>query len=120
MAQIRDTGIPNREWRTHQVRHIRSFMNMEEEFAPQVVDIVDSIGLTNKQWQEEEIYLVPPLLSHVAVLTLLEIWKRSSVFPKLIRITKEYPESDNYVVAEVISLEEFLSQDNSSFNQTYS
>lgn len=76
-------------------------------FAEQVEALVDQLGLSPRQWQNDPIVINPPSFSPIACCLLAELHGRMGYFPPIVRMR---PVSDGgitrFEVAEVISLHE--------------
>jgi hypothetical protein len=75
-------------------------------FADQVRALVDSVGLTARQWQTLPLLVNPPSLSAIAVTLLAEVEGRTGHLPAVLRL-RPVPASvtPRYEVAEVLNLE---------------
>lgn len=80
-------------------------------YTEQIVALVDGIGLSSQQWQNEPILLNPPSFNFIAVALLAELHGRMGYFPPCIRLR---PVSNSlpvqYEVAEIINLQEIREQ----------
>ena len=75
-------------------------------FAEQVVELVETAGLTPGEWQGEPILIVPPALSAVAVTLLAELHGRMGYFAPIVRIGPvDGSLPPRYEVFEVINLQ---------------
>ncbi len=85
---------------------VETQFDVEAPFAPQVADLVDSIGLSPVEWQTAAILVNPPALNVIAVTLLAELHGRMGYFPPVIRLR---PSGDslfpNYEIAEIINLQ---------------
>lgn len=85
---------------------VETQFDVEAPFAPQVTDLVDSIGLSPVEWQTAPILVNPPALNVIAVTLLAELHGRMGYFPPVIRLR---PSGDslfpNYEIAEIINLQ---------------
>lgn len=78
-----------------------------EPFAPQVVALVDSTGLTPTEWQTLPLLVNPPSLNVIAVTLLAECHGRMGYFPPVLRlrvVTGSLP--PRFEVAEIINLQQ--------------
>ncbi len=90
-----------------EVKNLSVHFDAAKPYAEQIVALVDGIGLTPQQWQNEPILLNPPSFNFVAVALLAELHGRMGYFPPCIRlrpITSSMP--PQFEVTEVINLQE--------------
>ena len=90
-----------------EIRDLPAQLDNATAFAPQIRKLVDSIGLSSKEWQTRPI-LINPLAYNFAALTLLaELHGRMGYFPAIIRI-RPIPDTTppRYEVAEIINLQD--------------
>ena len=89
------------------VRHIRVQFDVSQPFVPQVIALVDSLGITAEQWQSEAWLIVPPSLNFITAILLAELHGRSGRFPTIVRLR---PIANALVsafeVAEIINLDD--------------
>ena len=57
-----------------------------QPFVPQVTALVDSVGLSPLEWQQEPIVVNPPSLNLIAVTLLAELHGRMGYFPTVVRL----------------------------------
>ncbi len=84
-------------------------LDITRAFAPQVVELVDSVGLAPEEWQKLPIVINPPALSAIAVLVIAELHGRMGYFPPCVRLRQVRSEagvSVSFEVAEILSLQE--------------
>jgi hypothetical protein len=76
-------------------------------FLPQVVALVDSVGLDPAAWQTTPLVVVPPALSFISVALLAELHGRMGYFPTCARL-RPVAESapPKFEVAELLPLNE--------------
>ena len=55
-------------------------------FVPQVVELVDSLGLSPTEWQTLPLLVNPPALNLIAVVLLAELHGRMGYFPTVVRL----------------------------------
>lgn len=83
-----------------------SHIQAQEALAPQITRLVDAVGLTLAQWQNEALLVNPPSLNFSAVLLIAECHGRMGYFPACIRLK---PVSDSlpprFEVAEILNLQ---------------
>ena len=75
-------------------------------FAPQVAELVDSIGLSPGEWQTLPILVNPPALNVIAVTLLAELHGRMGYFPPVVRLRSiEGSLPPQFEAAEIINLQ---------------
>lgn len=80
--------------------------NDEEPFVPQLMESVNSLGLTAEEWQTLPLLINPPALSIIAVSLIAELHGRMGYFPACIRLRPvEGSTPPRFEVAEVINLQ---------------
>lgn len=85
---------------------VETQFDVEAPFAPQVTDLVDSIGLSSTEWQTAPILVNPPALNVIAVTLLAELHGRMGYFPPVVRlrpVAGSLP--PRFEVAELINLQ---------------
>lgn len=89
-----------------EVRTIPVDIDQDEPLEPQIISIVDSVGLTSEEWQTRSLLINPPGYATAAFVLLAELHGRMGHFPSLIRLR---PVADStpttYEVAELINLQ---------------
>lgn len=77
-----------------------------EDFGPQVVALLDSVGFTPHEWQTIPLLVNPPGFAPAAVCLLSELHGRMGHFPTVIR-SRPAPAGtmQQYTVAEIINLQ---------------
>jgi hypothetical protein len=88
-----------------EVRTIRVQINQEEALEPQIMSIVDSVGLSSHEWQMLPLLINPPGYAPAAFLLLAEIHGRSGHFPGFVRLRPIQGSVTTYEVAEIINLQ---------------
>lgn len=85
---------------------VRCQVDLQQPLVPQVVEIVNSTGLSPQQWQTLPIIVNPPGLSHITAVLVAELHGRCGYFPAILRI-RPVPDTvpPRYEVAEIISLQ---------------
>lgn len=80
--------------------------DVERPFGPQVVALVDAVGLNPVEWQTLPIIVNPPSLNYIAVALLAELHGRMGYFPAVLRL-RPVPESvpPRFEVAEILNLQ---------------
>jgi hypothetical protein len=76
-------------------------------FPEQVRELVDGLGLTPVQWQQEALLINPPALNAIAVTLLAELHGRMGYFPPVVRLRPVAGSTPpRFEVAEVINLQQ--------------
>jgi hypothetical protein len=76
-------------------------------FPEQVRELVDGLGLTSAQWQQEALLINPPALNAIAVTLLAELHGRMGYFPPVVRLRPVAGSTPpRFEVAEVINLQQ--------------
>lgn len=76
-------------------------------FVPQIVALVDAVGLTPAEWQGEPLVIVPPSLNFIAVALLAELHGRMGYFPTCVRLRPVAGSTPpRFEVAELLPLNE--------------
>jgi hypothetical protein len=88
-----------------EVRTIRVQIRQEEPLEPQIVSIIDSVGLSSHEWQTRPLLINPPGYAPAAFVLLAELHGRSGHFPSLIRLRPEAGAVTTYEVAELLNLQ---------------
>jgi hypothetical protein len=93
-------GMPIEE-----VHTIRVQIRQEEPLEPQIVSIIDSIGLSSHEWQTRPLLINPPGYAPAAFVLLTELHGRTGHFPSLIRLRPRAGAVTTYEVAELLNLQ---------------
>lgn len=74
--------------------------------APQVRELVDSVGLSSQAWQTEALLINPPGLAPAALCLMAELHGRTGYFPAVVRI-RPVPDAvpRQFEVAEILDLQ---------------
>jgi hypothetical protein len=90
--------------KVERVVEVRTQLDPERPFVPQVRALVDSIGFRPEEWQTVPLLVHPPSLHVIAVTLLAELHRRMGYFPAIVRL-KPVPGSTppRFEVAEVIN-----------------
>src|SRR6266545_758482 len=84
---------------------VKTHFNETQPYAEQARALVEAVGLTAAQWQQERLLINPPSLSAIAGLVLAELHGRMGYFPSIIRLR---PVSGSvppqFEVAEILNL----------------
>jgi len=93
------------------VKNISVHFDMARPYADQIVALVDSLGLTPQQWQNEPILINPPAMGAITAALLAELHGRTGYFPPCLRLR---PIKDSlppqFEVAEILNLSEIREQ----------
>lgn len=86
-------------------RNVRVQLDLNQPFVPQVVDLVDSLGITAEQWQTGNFLFVLPALSAAAAIVVAELHGRTGYFPAIVRL-RPVPDAlvTTFEVAEIVGL----------------
>ena len=84
---------------------IRVQIRQEEPLEPQIVSIIDSIGMSSNEWQTRPLLINPPGYAPAAFVLLAELHARSGHFPSLIRLRPKAGAVTTYEVAELLNLQ---------------
>lgn len=91
-----------------QIINITTKINSDADTGskPQIIKLIDSVGLTSEEWQTIPIIINPPGLASAALTLLAELHGRMGGFPTVISI-RPIPDSTPtiYEVAELINLQ---------------
>lgn len=94
-----------------QVLELPTQIDVAAPATEQVCALLDSAGLSARQWQTTPLLIVPPGLSPVACILLAELHGRCGYFPPLVRIA---PNSATvppvFEVAEIVNLQQVREQ----------
>ncbi len=79
--------------------------DLAQPLAKQAVALVDGLGLSPREWQQEPPLIVLPSLNFGAAAVLAELHGRCGDFPSIVR-TRPVPDSllPGYEVAEIVNL----------------
>lgn len=88
-----------------EVRTIRVQIHQEEELEPQIVAIVNSVGLSSNEWQTRPLLINPPGYAPAAFVLLAELHGRIGHFPSLVRLRPKPGPVTTYEVAELLNLQ---------------
>jgi hypothetical protein len=94
-----------------QIQDVNSQIDPGKKLAPQVVEIVDKLSYTSREWQTLPILINPPSLNVIGAVLLAELHGRMGYFPPIVRL-RPVPGAlpPRFEVAEVISLQEVRDQ----------
>lgn len=85
---------------------IDSRIDPERPLFPQIVAMIDRVGLSPEEWQTRPLLINPPSLNFSAVALLAELHGRMGYFPAVVRL-KPVPGSvpPRFEVAEILNLQ---------------
>jgi hypothetical protein len=88
------------------VVEVHSQIDAQQPLSPQVVEMVNTCGLSPAEWQTLPLLVNPPALSFSAVALLAELHGRLGYFPAVVR-TRPIEDSlpPRYEVAEIVNLQ---------------
>ncbi len=91
--------------KTGRLIEVKTHFNEAQPYTEQARALVESVGLTPAQWQQEKLLINPPSLSVIAALVLAELHGRMGYFPSIIRL-RPVPGSmpPQFEVAEILNL----------------
>jgi hypothetical protein len=101
LAQIEATSGK----KIREVKNIAVHFDAARPYPEQIAALVDGIGFTPQQWQNEPILLNPPSFNFIAVALLAELHGRMGYFPPCLRlrpIAGSMP--PQFELAEIINL----------------
>lgn len=86
---------------------IKAQFDVEADFVPQVVALIDALGISPERWQSSPWLLVLPSLNFAASILLAELHGRMGHFPAFVRLRPvQGALVTEFVVAEIINLEQ--------------
>jgi hypothetical protein len=88
-----------------EVRTIPVQIDQAGPLEPQIVAIVDAVGLTSEEWQTRPLLINPPGYAPAAFVLLAELHGRIGHFPSLIRLRPKPGPVTSYEVAELLNLQ---------------
>ncbi|NWG17631.1 MAG: hypothetical protein HXY41_13475 [Chloroflexi bacterium] len=89
-----------------QVRDVRVQFDLEQSLCPQVIRLLDDLGISTQQWQTGSWLIVLPSLNYGAAVLLAELHGRMGHFPTILRLRPVAGALvTEYDVAEIINLE---------------
>jgi hypothetical protein len=87
------------------IRNIPVEINQEEPLEPQIVAVVDNLGLSSVEWQTCPLLINPPGYAPAASVLLAELHGRIGHFPALLRMRPKSSPLTEYEVAELLNLQ---------------
>jgi len=93
------------------VVEIDSQVDNNQPLTPQVVSLIDQVGISAADWQTLPYVVNPPSLNYIAMIVWVELHGRCGYFLPMIRL-RLIPESlpPQYEVAEIINLQTIREQ----------
>ena len=88
-----------------EVRTIPVQIDQAEPLEPQIIVIVDAVGLSSEEWQTRSLLINPPGYAPAAFVLLAELHGRIGHFPSLIRLRPKPGPLTSYEVAELLNLQ---------------
>jgi hypothetical protein len=88
-----------------EIRTIPVQINQAELLEPQIVAIVNEVGLSSEEWQTRQFLINPPGFAPAAFVLLAELHGRMGHFPTLIRLRPKPGAVTAYEVAELLNLQ---------------
>jgi hypothetical protein len=88
------------------IRTVKVHFDVTMDFTPQVVQLVDDLGITPEEWQTQTWLIALPSLNYAAGVLLAELHGRMGHFPAILRL-RSVPNAvvTEFEVAEIINLE---------------
>lgn len=88
------------------VKEVNTQFAQEKPFAEQMAALVESVGLSSEQWQNERILVNLPSLNSIAALLLAEMHGRMGYFPAVLRLRPVAGSAPpQFEVAEILNLQ---------------
>ena len=88
-----------------EIRTIPVQIDQTEPLEPQIITIVDAVGLPSEEWQTRSLLINPPGYAPAAFVLLAELHGRIGHFPSLIRLRPKPGPTTSYEVAELLNLQ---------------
>ncbi len=88
-----------------EIRMVAVQINQAEPLEPQIIAIVDAVGLSSEEWQTRPMVINPPGYAPAAFVLLAELHGRIGHFPALLRLRPLKGAVTSYEVAEVLNLQ---------------
>nr|HET6901117.1 CRISPR-associated protein Csx15 [Ktedonobacteraceae bacterium] len=88
-----------------EVRMVAVQINQAEPLEPQIIAIVEAVGLSSEEWQTRPMVINPPGYAPAAFVLLAELHGRIGHFPALLRLRPLKGAVTSYEVAEVLNLQ---------------
>jgi len=85
------------------VLEVKTQLDLQAPLTPQVVELVDRVGLSSAEWQGNPVIINPPGLAPAAVILLAELHGRMGHFPAMLRLAPA--DIGRYDVAEILDLQ---------------
>lgn len=88
-----------------EIRMVAVQINQAEPLEPQIIAIVEAVGLSSEEWQTRPMVINPPGYAPAAFVLLAELHGRIGHFPALLRLRPLKGAVTSYEVAEVLNLQ---------------
>ena len=88
-----------------EIRTIPVQIDQAGPLEPQIVAIVDAVGLTSEEWQTRPLLINPPGYAPAAFVLLAELHGRIGHFPSIIRLRPQSGPVTTFEVAELLNLQ---------------
>ncbi len=95
---LANTGI-------EEVHTIHVQINQAEPLEPQIISIINAVGLSPEEWQTRPLLINPPGLTSAAFVLLAELYGQIGHFPSLIRLRPKPGPVTSYEVTELLNLQ---------------
>lgn len=91
-----------------ETRQIRVQLDMTAPMTPQVIALVETVGLTPDQWQTEQYLVVLPAVTVAAGILVSEVAGRSGTLPSVVSLVSG--EDRVFRISEVIDLQQIRNE----------
>jgi hypothetical protein len=88
-----------------EIRTVPVMVDIAEPLEPQIISIVNAVGLSTEEWQTRPLLINPPGYAPAAFVLLAELHGRIGYFPALIRMRPKLGPVQAYEVAELLNLQ---------------
>ena len=88
-----------------EIRTIPVQIDQAGPLEPQIIAIVDAVGLTSEEWQTRPLLINPPGYAPAAFVLLAELHGRIGHFPSIIRLRPQSGPVTTFEVAELLNLQ---------------
>ncbi|GER89815.1 hypothetical protein KDW_39770 [Dictyobacter vulcani] len=88
-----------------EVKTITVQINQDEPLEPQLMAIINSVGLSSKEWQTLPLLINPPGYAPAAFVLLAMLHGRIGHFPALMRMRPIYDPITSFEVTEILNLQ---------------
>lgn len=93
------------EQKVEQVINVQKQFDNAQPFAEQARTLVESVGLSSKQWQTIPLVVNLPSFNVIAALVLAELHGRMGHFPAVLRLRPVSSSTPQFEVAEILNLQ---------------